>query len=219
MAQSQVPNDSNTQAVAEIEADVGAEHIADVYATGLLGAAGKAACCQEVLDEFELFVANVLARYPKFEAILASTLISHDEKTGILDRLLGSTASPTFLNFLKVVSRHGRLDCLGVICRRARKLYEVSQGRIRVQLTTASPLDNAQTAGIATKLRDSLGREPILQTKIDPELIGGIVLQIGDTIYDGSIANQLKVIREQMIDRSVHEIQSRRDRFSHPAGN
>ena len=52
-----------------------------------------------------------------------------------------------------------------------------------------------------------------------PSLIGGVVLRVGDTVYDGSVARQLEQVREQMIDRSVHEIQSRRNRFGHSAGN
>ena len=54
---------------------------------------------------------------------------------------------------------------------------------------------------------------------VDPAVIGGAVLRIDDTVYDGSVANQLQSIRQQMIDRSVHEIQSRRDRFRYPAGS
>ena len=58
-----------------------------------------------------------------------------------------------------------------------------------------------------------LDGEPVLETLEDPELIGGVVLRVGDTVFDGSVARQLEQLREQMIDRSVHEIQSRRDRF------
>ncbi len=67
--------------------------------------------------------------------------------------------------------------------------------------------------------RHALGAEPLLTRVVDPELIGGAVLRVGDTVHDGSIANQLEKLRQQMIDRSVHEIQSRRDRFRDPAGN
>ncbi len=61
--------------------------------------------------------------------------------------------------------------------------------------------------------------EPVLDERVDPGVIGGIVVRIGDTVYDGSIANQLENLRQQIIDRSAHEIQSRRDRFRSPAGD
>ena len=71
----------------------------------------------------------------------------------------------------------------------------------------------------AATLGALLGQRPILETVVDPALIGGAVLRIGDTVYDGSVANQLQFIRQQMIDRSVHEIQSRRNSFRYPAGS
>ena len=93
------------------------------------------------------------------------------------------------------------------------------QGSVRVRLTTASPVSAAQVEQIAAALAAALGRRPILEAVVDPALIGGAVLRVGDTVYDGSVANQLQSIRQQMIERSVHEIQSRRDRFRNPAGS
>ena len=98
-------------------------------------------------------------------------------------------------------------------------MYDKLRNRIPVRLTTATPLGPAVAAQIAESLRAMLGGEPVLQQATDPNLIGGAVLRIGDTVYDGSIANQLHNLRQQIIARSAHEIQSRRDRFRHPAGN
>ena len=86
-------------------------------------------------------------------------------------------------------------------------------------MSTAEPLDQALLDEITQSLRVALGSELILESTVDPELIGGAVLRIEDTVYDGSVANQLESIRQQMIDRSVHEIQSRRDRFRNSAGS
>jgi F-type H+-transporting ATPase subunit delta len=93
------------------------------------------------------------------------------------------------------------------------------QGRVPVELTTASAISDSLARTIAANLQQIIQAEPILTTSVDPKLVGGAVVRIGDTVYDGSIANQLKNIRQQMIDRSAHEIQSRRDRFRNTAGN
>ena len=93
------------------------------------------------------------------------------------------------------------------------------RGRVRVRLSTATPLADAVADTLIENLRKLLGGEPFVQRDVDPKLIGGAVLRVGDIVYDGSIANQLQTIRQQMIDRSVDEIQSRRDRFCNPAGN
>jgi F-type H+-transporting ATPase subunit delta len=199
----------------EIQPDVRAEQVAAVYAAALLGAAQRAAQTEPLLEEFDSFLADVLGRFPAFEQILASAQVSHEEKVGILDRALGGLASTVLLNFLKVVSRHGRLDCLRPIHRRVHELYDQARGRIRVRLATAQPIPDALAQRIADRLREMLHGEPMLERVADPDLIGGAVMRIGDTVYDGAVATQLQQMRQKMVDRSAHEIQSRRDRFRH----
>jgi F-type H+-transporting ATPase subunit delta len=219
MAESDDITARDARTAAEIQADVGVEHIGNVYGEALLGAGESAGRTAELLDEFEALFRDVLDPFPALETILASGLISRDEKAGILDRVLGGQLSPMMVSFLKVVSRHGRLDCLRVIHRQTKLLYDRLRGRVRVELTTATAIGDATADRIADGLRRVIGGEPIMHRSTDPELIGGAVLRVGDTVYDGSIANQLQMIRQQMIDRSAHEIQSRRDRFRDPAGD
>ncbi len=217
MAQDLPPKDA--QLAADYQADVAVEHIAGVYAEALLGAAGKADQVKDLLDEFDSLIADVLTPFPDLERLLISGLVSDDEKQRILDRVLAAQASPLLLNFLKVVARHGRLDCLRAIHRQFHQLYDRAQGRIRVRLTTPVPVNDALAAQITADLREFLGTEPVVQRVVDPNVIGGAVIQVGDTVYDGSIATQLHRVRQQIIDRSAHEIQSRRDSFRNPAGS
>ena len=212
-------NAEDARTAAQIEADVGMEHIAGVYAKALLGAAENAGFTQTVLDEFDSLLADVLDHYPRLEAVFSSGLISAEEKAGVVDRVLGGRASATFVNFLKVVAHHGRLECLRAIYRQTHELFNELRGRVRVEVATAAPVRDDLAANIGRSLQAALGAEPMVEQVVDPELIGGVVVRVGDTVYDGSVANQLKIIRQQMIDRSVHEIQSRRDRFRYPAGN
>ena len=204
---------------ADADIDVGQEHVGNVYAEALLASAEKGGALDEIVETFDSLVYDVLAGSPEFEAILASRLVSHEEKAEILDRVFGGKASPLFLDFLKVVSRHERLDCLGAIHRQTHVLYDETKKRVPVRLTTAVAIDESLAARVKENIKKLIGGEPILRCDTDPELIGGAVLRIGDTVYDGSIATALQNTAQQMIDRSVHEIQSRRDRFSNPAGN
>ena len=209
----------DARTAAELSPDVGAEHIGEVYAKALLGVARQSGQTAAAMDELDGLIDDVFKQFPKLETVLGSPLIPHEERSGLLDRLFAARLSPLVLHFLKVVSRHGRLDCLRAIRRQAHQLHELSLGRFRVRFSTATPLDEAQIDQITEKLRASLGGDPVLEPTIYPALIGGAVLRVGDTVYDGSIANQLHLIRQKMIDRSVHEIQSRRDRFRNPAGS
>jgi F-type H+-transporting ATPase subunit delta len=209
----------DARTAAQIEADVGVEHIADVYAKALLDTTERAGATAAVIEEFDALITDVLDRFPRLEAVLASILVSPEEKSAVIDRLLKARVSALLVNFLKVVARHGRLDCLRAIHFETHAFYDKLRNRIPVRLSTATPLDAAAVEQIAESLRGKLGGEPVIQQEVDPSLIGGAVLRIGDTIYDGSVANQLQNLRQQMIEKSVHEIQSRRDRFRHPAGN
>ncbi len=212
-------NERDARLAAEMDREVGVEHIADVYAEALLGAADAEGQTVAVLGELDSMVADVFDAYPDLERVLASGVISHEERSGILDRVLGGHATPLVLNFLKVVSRRGRMNCLRAIAAQARALYRQKLGQVAVEVTTAAPLETAAAQRLRDSLRAVVGGEPVLHERVDPALIGGVVVRVGDTIYDASVAQQLEAMRQQMIDRSVHEIQSRRDRFRHPAGN
>ena len=199
--------------------DVGRQRVAAVYAKALVDAAQSAGQTASMLEELGSLLGDVFDRFPRFEAVLTSWLVPHDQIEGVLDRAFAGQMSPMLLNFLKVLSRHGRLDHLRQIDQQARLLWDKMRGRIRVELVTAAPVDPALLGRIGQGLQRALGGEPVVQQIVDADVIGGAVVRIGDTVYDGSIANQLENLRQQMIDRSVHEIQSRRDRFRNPAGN
>jgi F-type H+-transporting ATPase subunit delta len=219
MSESRDINAEDARAAAELDADVGVEHIAAVYATALLDAADQAGQMEDAIAELDALTAEVLDRFPNFDAVLASAMISSEEKAGILDRAFAGRLSPLAVHFLKVVARHGRLDCLRAIRRQAHALYDKRKNRVPVELTSAEPIDAEMAERIKRDLREKLGAEPLLNVRVDPELIGGAVLRVGDVVYDGSIANQLENLREQMLQRSAHEIQSRRNRFRDSAGD
>ncbi|MGA2034331.1 MAG: ATP synthase F1 subunit delta [Thermoguttaceae bacterium] len=209
----------DARTAAQLQADAGLEQIADIYGRALLGATEKGGQTQSVLEDLDGLLDEVFGRFPKLEAILGSVLVSKEEKEAIIDRVFRGKLAPMVLDFLKVLARHGRLDCLRAIQRQARLQYEKLRRQVRVRLITAEPIDDALAEQITQDLRAMLEGEPLLQRSVDPQVIGGAVLYIGDTVYDGSVARQLQSIRQQMIDRSVHEIQSRRDRFCNSAGN
>jgi F-type H+-transporting ATPase subunit delta len=219
MSESKDVTAEHARAAAQLEADVGAEHIADVYAKALLAATERAGQTAAIVDEFDAVMAEVIGGFPKLEAVLDSILVLPEEKATLLDKTLGGRVSPLLVNFLKVVARHGRLDCLRAIHCQTHAAYDKLRNRIPVRLTTAEPVSADMAAKIVNDLRGKLEGEPIVEQIVDPSLIGGAVLRVGDIIYDGSIANQLQNLRQKMSDRSVHEIQSGRNRFRNSAGN
>jgi len=197
--------------------DPRAQSIAKVYAIAYLDAA--AADVASAVEELTSFVVDVLGSQSEFDTLLRGTSISHDDKLKLIDRVVSGRATPLFANFLKVLARHDRLSLLPGI----RNLVEVESerraGRRRVSVTSAAALSGEAVESIRSALRASLACEPILETRVDSTLVGGLVVRVGDTVYDGSLKTQVKQLRARLRERCLNEIQRGRDRFSHPEGN
>lgn len=210
--------EQDAQYTAALDADSTRERLAQIYAQALLDACvNTGASLDGVWDEYDSFL-EICDAYPKFEEILASIMVPFDEKRRILDEI-GNGVSEIFMNFLKTLARRGRFDLLRLVRVECRKLDNERMGRVPVVVTTAAPMDEATKASLVANLRKLVGGEPEFVLNVDPSTIGGIIVRVGDVIYDASITTQLNKARQDMINRSAHEIQSRRDSFRHPEGN
>lgn len=193
--------------------DVDAERLARVYALAGLDAAGELSAQEILVGELESISEDVLKRNPQFSEVLASGLISLEEKVDLLDRIFAGRVETTTINLLKVMARHGRLAIIRDVARAARRLYQTRSGRIPVELETAHELDPALEREILTSFTHVLGADPIVSSRVNPELIAGFVIRVGDRVYDGSVRTQLEHTRLAMISRAVEAIQRRPEQF------
>jgi F-type H+-transporting ATPase subunit delta len=201
----------------ESAAERAAARVGEVFAKALVGAAGKDV--DAVVADLDAVVGELLNKVPQFELTISSAMISGEQKAKLIDKVLGGKVSPVLLNFLKVLVEHDRGSALRSVQRSAHDLLDTLHRRVRVQVTTATVLDEQSAQKLVEPLRRMIGGEPMLERSVDPSLIGGVVFRIGDTVFDGSVVTQLERMRTQLLNRSVHEIQSGRDRFSPPEGN
>lgn len=209
----------DAQFAAEFNADVSVEKIADVYAEAFLNAvAQQGASMDEAVEEFGELM-SLFERIPNFEQILSSAMIAPEEKVELLKKTISEKASALFWNFLRTLARRDRLGILRPIYAATRAQVNQRNNRIPVVVTTATAITPDMFETLAQNLRNVIGGEPEIRSAVDPEVIGGLIVRVGDTIYDASILTQLKNVRQQMIDRSAHEIQCRRDSFRNPEGN
>jgi F-type H+-transporting ATPase subunit delta len=187
------------------------------YAAALLGAAEKEGQVDAALDDLDAVRDDVLEPNPKFDALLASPRVAGEEKDRILTELLEGKISSVALRFLRVLNRHDRLGLIAPLSREARKIWDRRHNRIPVYVKTASPLDADQEAELTKKLAAMIAATPILQVVTDPDLIGGLVVQVGDQVVDASVRHRLEQVRQRLIEGKMYEIQKRRDQFSHSA--
>ena len=209
-----VPENSRIDSVLD---DPGTLAIARVYSDAFLNAAGDNAA--ERIEEFISFLEDVLAANPQFESMLITSLSNRDEKLGFIDRVVAPHSSEFFANYLRVLAQHDRLGILKEVLATARLEYEKRNGQQRVQVVSVKPLDQATLARVKERVAEAFGFEPIIEPQTDSSLIGGIVIRVGNSVYDGSLRSWLKQLAKKMHQGSLHEIQSGRDRFSHPEGD
>jgi F-type H+-transporting ATPase subunit delta len=193
--------------------DVTEEQVARVYAKAYLGAANNSPNVAGLVDEIESLVNDVLAKFPTLDQVLRSSLVSQEDKEQVLDRVFASRASTTLLHFLKVLARHGRLQLLRSIARSVRKLYGEQLGQTEVQIRVAAPLSDALRQEIMTMAEQALKTVPMLQVTVDRSLVAGIVVRIGDRVFDGSIATRLKELRKTIVSRTIENIETRPEKF------
>lgn len=192
--------------------DTDQQQLGALYAKALLGAAGDEA--ESVLEELDALLDEVLAKQPKLGAVLSSPRVPHADKERMLDTALGGKMSPVLLNFLKVCSRRRRLDCLGAMRSEAWHLFNEMRGRVEVQVATAAPLEAARREALQEQLGKLLGAQVVLLTRVDPELIGGLVVRVGDTVYDGSVSNRLSRFRDEALKNVAATVRASIDKFS-----
>jgi F-type H+-transporting ATPase subunit delta len=198
---------------AENLVDVSAVRLASIYAEALLNAAEASGQVAEVLEDIDSVVDDVLPN-PQLQALLAGSIIGRRGRTEALKKTFAGKVCDTFFHFVMVLNHHERLDLIVPIRRALHELNDERHRRLRVHVYSAVELAEDFQARIREGVRNFFHLEPVLMLHVDKELLGGLKIRIGDTVYDSTIRTRLNNLRNQLIERSSHEIQSRRDRFS-----
>lgn len=186
--------------------------IADVYAKTLLKLATGAGAAASMLEEFGGLVVYVNAD-EAFRSFLISTTVDSDRRRETLEKTMRGKLSDLLLNFLQILNRKERLELLEQIYVQYRLAYEATQNQIEATVTTAIRLEPGPRGALVQSLRRYTGKDPILTEKVDPAILGGMVVHIGDKKIDMSVARQLRGYREAFLARASHEIHSGREYF------
>ena len=193
--------------------DTDQQQLGDVYAKALLGFAQTAGNVDSLVDELN-GVVDAVNQLPTLKDALESPRVAVEAKESLLEKAFGGRVSKDLLNFLKVVGRKGRFDCLNAVKSSTKKLYDEMSGSVEATITTAEQVDTKVQSDVASKLESLLGRKVQLESKIDPGIIGGMVIRVGDTVYDGSVVSQLNQVRTKAVKRATDAIRSSMEKFT-----
>jgi F-type H+-transporting ATPase subunit delta len=188
--------------------DIATDRVAKVYAQAIIEAAADAKCLDAVLSELATLARDVLPRVPEAQTVFASPKVAAEDKAAMIDKIAKGRLTPTTVNALHVLAKHGRLGILAAVAAAAERLADERAGRSQATFTTAVPLDAAEQGRVVADVEKSLAARLKPTFRVDPGIIGGLVVRIGDTIYDQSVATSLARLGDRLQDRNIHAIQN-----------
>jgi F-type H+-transporting ATPase subunit delta len=167
----------------------------DGYATAVL-AVGDAEGDQSGLSDQLFQVAQAIEGSDQLRDALTNPQIPFDRKRGVINDVLGGRVSPVVVSVVTMLIGNGRAADLTAIARRALDLAAIKQQAVVAEVRSAIELDRATVDKLAAKLSAVTGKNVQPKVIVDPKLVGGVVAKVGDTVFDGSVANRLQELRE-----------------------
>ena len=173
--------------------------IARNYAEALFdlgGRSGQTARYAELMDT----VAAAVETTPQLQAVLMSPRVPKAEKARILGAALKNVPRE-FVLFLQAVVKRGRQQLLGEIAREYHSLLDLKLNRVRAGVTLARSPDEALMRSIREALSRQLGKEVLASFSVDPQILGGAVVRVGERVHDGSVRRRMTKLRRQLVSR------------------
>lgn len=189
--------------------------IVRTYAEALLAAAEARNQADEVGRDYWGLIYDVFPAVPGLEAYLYTPSVTRRVKDELIFGLLDGKATPLFVDFLRVLNQKDRLGYVRLIGLAYRTLREIRGNRQRILVESAAPLADDQKDALRAALAAATGKTPILVVRENPDLLGGLVVHVGDRVFDTSVRTRLQTLRNTLTARGSHAIQSRRDLVSH----
>ena len=172
--------------------------LAGRYATALFGLARDERQIEAVGNGLDR-LSQALVDSRDFSELVSSPLIDREEAGKAFAAVAAQLSlDPVTTNFLGVLAKNGRKNQLQPVIRAFRRIAAEHRGEASAEVVTAHPLKDDQLAALKQQLRTRAGREVAIETRIDPEILGGIVIKVGSPMIDASIRTKLNRLAEAM---------------------
>jgi F-type H+-transporting ATPase subunit delta len=155
---------------------------------------------EQLGNELDAF-ADLWAGSSELREAVANPVFKASEKRAVLATLLPRVApNADVQKFVLLLLDRRRLSALPMIARAFREMADLHTGRVRAHVTSAQPLGAAELERVKQSLARRTGKQVILESSVDPSLIGGVVARVGDLVLDGSVRTQLGVLRDKLLN-------------------
>ena|SRR5438093_3807523 len=152
------------------------------------------------LQQLQSF-AELLSEQPEVGRFLENPAMAGDRRKRMMKEISDALGLDRRLaNFVNILADRNRLQILEEIIREYQRLMDERLGIVRAQVTAARSLDPAEHRELASKLEEMTGKQVRMEVAVDPSLIGGVIAQVGSTVYDGSVRQQLQAFRNRLVE-------------------
>ncbi|SDE43681.1 ATP synthase F1 subcomplex delta subunit [Mucilaginibacter pineti] len=170
------------------------------YAKSLIDLAQEQDNVDVIKADMDLFI-HTLKANPELKAVLSNPIIAHSKKTKILDAVFLGKVNKVTISFFKLMVDKGRGEVLYTTAYEYVNLYNIKRHITKARVTSATALSAANKQTLIAELQTSIGGTVVLEDKIDPSLIGGFVLTVGDRQVDTSISASLKKLKKEFAEK------------------
>lgn len=171
---------------------------ARVYAEALIDIGKEQQLMPRIYDEL-MFLRKLYDEDREFRGFFTSPRLNADLKYEALKKAIGDEVCRPVLGLLKVIIQKGRELLLDNIADQFARFKDLAEGMVHVHVGTARPLGQDQKDRIAARVEELMGQTPVLHERVQPELLGGTIVRVGDYVVDGTLIRKLRALRKSLV--------------------
>ena len=179
--------------------------LAKVYAAAIFEVGQSTGQVDQIAAELRT-LGDLVNADPDFEMFLDSPAVDAETRKLTIEKLFRGKFGEVFVDSLQVLNRKERLGIVREVAAAYHALHQESLGREELHVDTAVPLSDGVREQLRERISRATGKKIDLLERVDPSLIGGIVLQLGDKKFDGSVRRKLAVVKTALLERSSREL-------------
>ena len=176
--------------------------VASRYAKSLIDLSKEQQILDKVKSDMGVFQQTTSRNIP-LQSLLKSPVVNNGDKIVILNKIFGASFQKLTLEFFTIVVRKNRSSVLESIAQSFMDQYNELNNIISASVKTAQPIDAAVTAEVTNFIEKQSGKKVALTASVDPSLIGGLVIQVGDNLYDASISGKLNKVKQNLLNTYI----------------
>ncbi|HHT9105390.1 MAG TPA: ATP synthase F1 subunit delta [Candidatus Wujingus californicus] len=172
--------------------------VAITFISALVEVASKKGMFEQIEKDLEL-VSDVITRHAKLKTVLFHPSIARNEKKNLIKKVFGASVSELMKNFLYILVDRRKEEILELVPEVYKEVLHEKKGVVKARVQTAVPLSGERFNEVEKRLNKLIGKNVELEIVHNPEILGGMIIQVGNTMIDGSVVSRLKNLKTRLL--------------------